>query len=182
MNLKSRRDYLPTHYINGVESITEDKTQEGIRALTEEEKDWLNQFNKEFVGASFSKNDEDNLHKTSAKVEKKVNKLKGKIKEIKNNIKRMEASTKKYSDEVKKEYKKLHKLEEERLAIDGKKQCYDANNDRNRCTHNVGKMINKVKYRTMDELDQNIMHMDEFENYFDMYNYYNIQLKPDEDE
>jgi phage tail tube protein FII len=181
MNLKSRRDYLPYSYHNGVESISGDKT-EGIRAMNNEERDWLNQFNKEFVGASLSKNNDKNLHKVTDEQLKRVAELKKDIRKVKNTIKRMEASTKKYSEEIKEEYRKLHLLEEERVEIDYSKQIYDANNDRNRCTTNIGKMTNKLKFRTMGEMDQNLMNMEEFDDYQDMLYYYNIQLKPDKDE
>lgn len=176
LNLKSRRDYLPYDYYKGVESINEDGT-EGIRPMTDEEKEWLNQFNKEFVGASFSENESENLHQRTPKQLRRIEKLKKEIRASKDIIKRMEASTKKYSEEIKKEYKKLHKLEEERLAIDYKKQCTDANNDRNRCVTNIGKMTNKLKFRTMGEIDQDNLEMEDFDDYQDMLHYYNIKLK-----
>jgi hypothetical protein len=60
-NLKHRRDYIETHYIDGMESIT--GKGEGIRPLTPEEKDWLDKFYGEFVNASVSHDDYDNqLH------------------------------------------------------------------------------------------------------------------------
>lgn len=62
-NLKSRRDYIETDYIHGVESVT--GQGEGIRAMTEEEKKWLNKFNGEYVNASVSQSKkESQLHNT----------------------------------------------------------------------------------------------------------------------
>lgn len=49
-NLKLRQDYMDVHFLNGVKSIT--GNGEGIRALTEEEKDWLNEFYGEYYNAS----------------------------------------------------------------------------------------------------------------------------------
>ena len=48
--MKARRDYIETDYVNGI------KDKHGnvvMRALTEEEKDWLDQFYKETVNANF---------------------------------------------------------------------------------------------------------------------------------
>lgn len=60
-NLKHRRDYIETHYINGMPSITGEG--EGIRALTMEEKLWLDKFYGEYVNASVSHNEyDDQLH------------------------------------------------------------------------------------------------------------------------
>lgn len=60
-NLKHRRDYIETHYIDGMESIT--GKGEGIRPLTPEEKDWLDKFYGEYVNASVSHDEyDDQLH------------------------------------------------------------------------------------------------------------------------
>lgn len=61
-NLKHRRDYIETHYINGCDSITGEG--EGMRAMTDEEKDWLDKFYGEYVNASVSHdNYDDQLHR-----------------------------------------------------------------------------------------------------------------------
>lgn len=60
MNLKVRRYYIDTEYINGVK---DENGQRVIRPLTEEEKDWLNKFYGEYVCASVPKG-EKNLHNT----------------------------------------------------------------------------------------------------------------------
>jgi len=60
-NLKHRRDYIETHYIDGMGSIT--GKGEGIRPLTAEEKDWLDKFYGEYVNASVSHDEyDDQLH------------------------------------------------------------------------------------------------------------------------
>ncbi len=48
-NLKSRSELIEADYIN---------------KLSEEEKEWLNRFNEEYVNASFNKNPKKNLHKS----------------------------------------------------------------------------------------------------------------------
>jgi hypothetical protein len=60
-NLKLRQDYIDTHYIDGMRSIT--GKGKGIRALTEEEKDWLNKFYGEYTNASVNHESyDDQLH------------------------------------------------------------------------------------------------------------------------
>lgn len=49
-NLKLRQDYMDVHFLNGVESVTGEG--QGLRPLTEEEKDWLNEFYGEYYNAS----------------------------------------------------------------------------------------------------------------------------------
>lgn len=49
-NLKLRQDYMDVHFLNGVESVTGEGL--GIRPLTPEEKDWLNEFYGEYYNAS----------------------------------------------------------------------------------------------------------------------------------
>lgn len=60
-NLKLRQDYIDTHYINGMTSITGKGV--GQRALTPEEKDWLNKFYGEYNNASVNHESyDDQLH------------------------------------------------------------------------------------------------------------------------
>jgi hypothetical protein len=60
-NLKLRQDYMDTFFINGVTSVTGEG--KGIRALTEEEKDWLNNFYGEYYNASVNhRSYEEQLH------------------------------------------------------------------------------------------------------------------------
>ena len=67
MNIRKRKEYMDNiEYVNGVKN---NKGEEVIRKMNEEEKEWLNQFNKEFYGASIpSKKDieghEHSLHDT----------------------------------------------------------------------------------------------------------------------
>jgi uncharacterized protein YdaT len=63
LNLKTRRYYIEPDYINGVTGV---EGKQAIRALTDEEKSWLNRFYKEYIIASFENNDND-LHNTTDK-------------------------------------------------------------------------------------------------------------------
>jgi hypothetical protein len=177
LNLKSRRDYLPTHYVNGVPAISGEKGAEGIRGMNDDEKEWLNQFNKEFVGASFSEDQEKNLQQNTPEEVERIAEIIAEVKGLKNDIKRIDMTSKKYSPEMIEIYERLHELEEERLSIDFKKASYDANNDRNRCVMNIGKMTGRLKLRTWGELDEALMSLEDFDDYQDLMFYYNIQLK-----
>lgn len=58
LNLRSRRDYIEPEYINGV---YDENGRQVIRALTAEEKEWLNKFYEETVVTSFKKDGTDFL-------------------------------------------------------------------------------------------------------------------------
>jgi hypothetical protein len=51
MNLKARQDYMDVDYVNGV---YDDKGREVMRKMTDQEKDWLAQFYKEWLNADRS--------------------------------------------------------------------------------------------------------------------------------
>lgn len=62
-NLKLRQDYMDTHYVNGVPSIT--GKGQGIPAMSAEDKDWLNRFYGEFNNAAVNHDDySEQLHNT----------------------------------------------------------------------------------------------------------------------
>jgi hypothetical protein len=63
LNRKIRQDYIEPDYINGVTGVD---GKQAIRALTGEEKSWLNRFYEEYIIASFENNDND-LHNTTEK-------------------------------------------------------------------------------------------------------------------
>lgn len=155
-NLKRRRDYLDnTYYVDGVESVDSNSDQGGIRALDDEEKAWLNKFNSEYYGASFSKNDKENLHKTKA-TPKKLKKIKNNIKEIKKEIKTLESKKKKDVDKLTELYYKVEELGEEYEYLYPRKSCTDANNARNRCLVNKGKATGTLKFIPWNAHTQNM--------------------------
>lgn len=66
-NLKLRQDYMDVHFLNGVESVTGEG--QGLRPLTEEEKDWLNEFYGEYYNASVNhKSYDEQMHDTQEMV------------------------------------------------------------------------------------------------------------------
>jgi len=148
-NLKLRRDYINTHYINGMSSITGDKSVESIRALDNEEKDFLNDFYGEYINASFSDHP---LNKTSNENKKKIVKLKEESESLEKQIKKLDPVK-----DMKKRNplsRRLVDIKSEIIELDAKKDSYNRNNARNRCVLNKGKAINTVEFRNWGEFDQ----------------------------
>lgn len=155
-NLKLRRDYINTHYINGMESITNSK-EEGIRALKDDEKDYLNSFYGEYVNASFS---DKPLMKTSKKNINKIKLINKEIEELEERISNLDPI--KDMKERNPLSRRLVDLKLEVVELDAKKDSYNRNNARNRCILNKGKAINTVELRSWGEFDQdNISYPDE---------------------
>ena len=80
-NLKSRRDYIDNrYYVNGVNF----EGRKVIRKLKKEEKQFLNDFNKEYYNASFnSKYDYKEIHE--CKIDKEtIDDIKNQIRKVKN--------------------------------------------------------------------------------------------------
>lgn len=88
-NLKVRQDYIDTHYINGVDSVTGEG--KGLRPLNEEELDWLNKFYGEYVNASVNqKSHEDQLHNTEELVKDCYNKNNARNRCVMNKVKKLD--------------------------------------------------------------------------------------------
>ena len=165
LNTKARRDYIDNiNYINGVISVN-DPNVKGIRALNEEELDFLNKFNKEFYGASFSENDNENLHKDVGNSQQ-IEKVRTKIKKIKSKLKTSISRNKKNTL-----VKELEFYQDELLSLYPKKKCTDANNSRNRCLLNIGKLTNQVKL-----IPWNARHQDKFDEMIDQDSYFNEKV------
>lgn len=155
-NLKLRRDYINTHYINGMESITNSK-EEGIRPLTDEEKDYLNSFYGEYVNASFT---DKPLMKTSKKNQNKIKTLKKEMEDLENKISKLDPI--KDMKERNPLSRRLVGIKSEIVELDAKKDSYNRNNARNRCILNKGKAMNTVELRSWGEFDQdNISYPDD---------------------
>jgi hypothetical protein len=148
-NLKLRRDYINTHYINGMDSITGDKKLEGLRELTSEEKDYLSDFYGEYINASFN---EDSLMKTSETNKAQIIKLKKEYKDLEKVVSNLDP----IKDMNKRNplAKRMVTIKSELIELDIKKDSYNRNNARNRCVLNKGKAINTVEFRNWGELDQ----------------------------
>lgn len=142
MNLKTRREYIDTGYVDGV---FDNEGNRLIRALTEEEKDWLDKFYSEHVNASFS---EDNIHtilpeEKRQRIKNQIKQYKEEVKEIQKEINTLTIKKNLLEDEIK-------ELKEK----DYKTQCYDANNSRNRCLYNMARKTGKLTKLKNKEYDE----------------------------
>jgi hypothetical protein len=75
-----RKDLLDTPYVNGVKSV--DGRKDGIRPLNQEEKDWLDKFNNEFVNGNFNKDKTDLHYSLIKKNEQKLARAKEALKRV----------------------------------------------------------------------------------------------------
>ena len=135
-----------TYYVEGVK-----KGEEYLmRPLNDEEKEWLNKFNGEYYGASFDKNDDNNLHSNLADDVTIYN--------VRQDISRLRklAAKEQDTDQAREYYEELEEQIEYLKEIYPKKKCQDDNNSRNRCLLNTGKATNQVKFIPWETMDQNI--------------------------
>ena len=154
LNIKRRRDYLDNiYYINGVSSTDKTSKELGIRGLNSDEKKWLNQFNKEFYGASFDSDDSLNLHKNKG-TDEEIKALRSYISDLKAEA-RSEAKDNKDPEKLADLYEQIEMNTELLCELYPKKTCTDGNNARNRCLLNKGKATNEVKFIPWESLDQN---------------------------
>lgn len=129
LNLKMRSDYIESDYINGV---YDEKGNQVIRPLTDEEKQFLNDFYEETVNANF-------LHDTELRdIHKKVKEL-GQVKN----------PTQEQLEEF--DYLNLlyQKRSDEALIYSNhkdQKKLYGENNARNRCAYNRAKASGMLRY------------------------------------
>ena len=128
-----------------MKSITGDGS-EGIRALNEEELDWLNKFYGEYINNSFKRDGTDLMTQSEEELEY-IQGLRDQISEY-----RLQVKSNKMSKEDWFEY---NRLKDELFEVDNFKNCSDRNNQRNRCLYNETKKRGKMTKRTMAELDQN---------------------------
>ena len=151
LNTKLRRDYLDNvYYVDGVKKGDE----QVIRPLNDSEKEWLNKFNGEYYGASFDKNDDNNLHSNTAD-DVTIYNLRQDISKL-----RKDAAKAFKNDEVDLARELYEELEEQLdylREIYPKKKCQDDDNARNRCLLNTGKATNEVKFIPWETMDQNIL-------------------------
>jgi len=149
LNTKRRQDYLDNiFYVEGVKSVDRTQKEDGIRALNDDEKEWLNTFNKEFYGASFEKDDTLNLHKKKAS-DGEIQALRDYITSLRDTVR-----DEKDSDVARELYEEIEMKVEELCEMYPQKSCTDANNARNRCLLNYGKATNEVKLIPWESLDQ----------------------------
>jgi hypothetical protein len=163
LNLKSREDYIEPDYVNGVR---DESGKMVIRPLTNEEKEFLNDFYAETIITDF-------LHDPDLKIlwnKKKslinnnhVNEIKKQIKELReespvknkariNELKKIVRLTKQQNAEIFREKieeieRQMQEIREENLLYPDKedhKQFYGANNARNNCLYNKLKSMKQI--------------------------------------
>lgn len=170
LNLKSRKDYIEAdEYIDGV------RNSEGeivIRPLTDEEKQFLNDFYAETIITNFLHDprlkkltrDKQNLlnNETTKSIKLQIKKLKEdkednreKIIELKQIIKTIKDQNKDLNqDKINEINKEMQEIRDEVLLYPNKedhKQFYNSNNSRNNCLYNRSIMMNKMTF--IDEKD-----------------------------
>lgn len=168
MNLKSRRDYIEAEYIKGVKNRRDELV---IRALTHEEKVWLNNYYEEAIVTNFlhdpvlrklnnrkkSLVNDDlvvSLRKQVKALEKDTTpESRKRARELKQVIKlTKEQNRETYAKQIEKIEKQLQERREEVLLYPNKedhKKFYNENNSRNQCAFNVG-YVNSI-----DDMDIN---------------------------
>lgn len=162
-NLKVRREYIDTYYVNGIKG---EGGEYALRPLNDNEKAWLDKFYGEHVGASFC--EKNTLHRTisteeaqklrkntkekkleAAKVQKKINQKITKVNQLLIDIKQLKKD-KEVAD-------KALSIAEDELSLDQKKQCYDANNARNRCLYNQARKTGKLVKLQPEEYERTFL-------------------------
>ena len=170
LNTKRRQDYIDNiYYVEGVESVDYKSDDLGIRKLNEEEKDWLNRFNKEYYGASFDKVDNNNLHKLTAS-EVEIKAQKDYISELKAEARELDRSNKD-PDKLRDLYDLIEDEIDKLIIMYPRKSCTDANNERNRCLLNLGKLTNKVKLIPWGPFDQNTLSDDDLDIIYSLFDF-----------
>jgi hypothetical protein len=150
-NTKLRRDYLDNIYY--VDGVVDDKSKEEvIRPLNREEKEWLDKFNKEFYGASFEKDDNENLHQNKVDDITLYN-LRQDISQLRKDAAKADKDGD--TDTARELYNELENHLDYLREVYPKKKCTDANNARNRDLLNIGKATNEVRFTPWESLDQN---------------------------
>lgn len=186
LNLKARFDYIEADYLDGV---VNEKGELVIRAATEAEKKWLNQYYEESVIGNFLWHPELrklNKQKTSLikckyvrQMEVQVKQLtsEGAPKQIITNIKKTMKITKQQNAEVnsrkiKEIEDKMQEIREQVMLYPDKedhKQVYAENNARNRCIYTKSKITgNLVNLGHKPELEDVYMSYSVLSNYEDI--------------
>lgn len=153
MNLKGRKDYIEPDYVNGVKNS---KGETVIRALNEEEKDWLNQYYRETVVASLPSNI------SIKQVLKEIKKIKKDLNAV---IKEYGESSIEYDEFVEESEPMYLGLVDRYEELQIKEDCmhpkytqrleiFNDNNRRNRCLYNKAKKLRVLKTLDIDEFDK----------------------------
>jgi len=126
-NLKLKQFYKEVDYIGGVYN---DKGDQVIRSLNDNEKEFLNKFEEEYSNANF-------MHDFTAKEKKKITTLRAKYRKLKKEYK--DTGKKTLLPRIDKVYLDILMISQDKLLVscpEKQKEFYNDNNSRNRCLHN----------------------------------------------
>ena len=115
---KKLKDLASTPYMNGV---TNSDGEQVIRALTQEEQDFINRFNNEFTNASLTNTPQDIHYELIKASEKAVKKLKKEFKQVSDKLRKVDNGYREMNGEERldyKEYKKDLYLKKNELKIE----------------------------------------------------------------
>jgi hypothetical protein len=156
---KRRRDSIDNrHYVNGVKF----KGFTVIPALDDDAKSYLNQFNKEYYGASFdSKYDYDTVH-ISQIDEDTADDLRSQIRDIKKKRKKIFSKSPNTTTEADRELARhftaqIEEIEEFFNKVHPRRSCEKANYSRNMDFINYAKASNEYKLVSWEELTDDII-------------------------
>jgi len=143
LSTRVRHDYLDN--VDCIDGVYDNKGNLVIRPYTEEELEFLNQFNKEYYNAEFDEDDTKNLHKTLidgktlGNIRNDISKIRKELNTPSNNNgKGSKESIKNKQIRMSELRAELNELIEYLTFVYPKKLCTDNNNSINRCLLNVG--------------------------------------------
>lgn len=148
--MKARQPFVDTFYTNGVASIV-DPSKEGIRALTEDEKQWLDTFYRQDLIASWKEEEEHVVDEVL--LASKHEELKEVQALIKKKNPRRKNLTEDEMEQMRMIYDMYYLLKEDIRKLDRKKDSFDRNNERNRCMYNMARKTGKMLYLEAECLD-----------------------------
>lgn len=167
-SLKLRRDYIDNrHYVKGVK----DRGVLVLPELDDQDKAFLNQFNKEYYGASFRPEDADKrIHQQKIDLDT--------VQDIKNQIRKIKAKRKKIFDKspnktTEKDRENARMFNEQIEEMEAflnkvypKRDCEHLNNQRNRCFLNRNKASNEIDLVSWETLNEDSLVFSEPEIYY----------------
>lgn len=175
MNLSSRKDYIEPDYVNGV---YDSEGRQVIRALTEDEKSFLNKFYEETIVTNFyhdkelrtlNRHKKDIIEDATVKelfsqlkeLEKDKENNKKKIKDLKEIIKLTKKQNEEiYNDELSSLEEELDELRKEKLLYPDRedhKLFYNLNNSRNNCIFNKTRIMGRLISMDAEEYDNHMV-------------------------
>lgn len=175
---KRRREYIDNrHYVNGVKV----KGRTVMSPLPDDAKKFLNQFNKEYYGASFdSRYDYDKVH-TCQVDEDTVNDIKNQIKDLKAKWKKIcdkSANTTTEEDrELGRHYKnQIDEMEDFLNTVHPRRGCEQENYRRNQDMINLGRASNLIDIVSWEQVNQ------DYEKSVELSDYVSYEDKYEEDD